>query len=795
MTVRRLLLLLILALSALSCAEETRESRIEAIQQMQANDQYRQSVQVLREMLRETPDDPEINHLYGLSLLSTGRPSLAVWSLRKAANHEDFAVQDGLLLTKALMRGGSAEDAVKAANQVIAYEPENMEALQLRLDANLTAMRNDDALADIDLILEIDPDNLESRIARIRALLTLDRVEDGAAAIEEVNAIVESMEDEEQRSLWLPRVCGGSASFAAERGDPDGAEEVWNDCVTDFPEEVMIANAAVEFFDSRGEYSRSLEIMRKAHELRPSHLPTVMPLVNRLAATGRTQEAEDLLNSTAEQSQNQIRVWLTIANYHEERNEPKKARDALFLALSTMEKAPVDLIGAYADLLIRAGDYEKVEAVFADLKDEPLMLNLLRGRLYLATGNPEKALANLEEGLRLWPSNTAARFLAGQAAEQQGDFNRALQEYMESHRADHSNKEAVMRLTTLLEGMGRGDEALQALNRYNQKKPTDPTPLLAILRISNRYNNEQSFNYAMERLSKIPRQQGAITTELARIRAEGGGPIMGAAMFERSGLDFTLPANSLALDQWVTYLIELKRLRKALNLARTSATAVPQFPSFQEIKGKALIASGAHEQGVKALKKALSLSPERASTLALLAQEQVRLGQAAEAIALYDRATLSDPDEPDYPWRAILLALDEGQTENAQSRLETLTKRHGEFAKANQQLALMILNEEPDRSLELATRAVRFRGGPDALTTLGQVQVQRGEYQKALKALRRSLNTRPNSPSTSYWMAMAHSGMGDSAAARKELSQALESPSFPEQEAAKKQWAQLEASP
>ncbi len=352
-----------------------------------------------------------------------------------------------------------------------------------------------------------------------------------------------------------------------------------------------------------------------------------------------------------------------------------------------------------------------------------------------------------------------------------------------------------MRLTTLLEGMGRGDEALQALNRYNQKKPTDPTPLLAILRISNRYNNEQSFNYAMERLSKIPRQQGAITTELARIRAEGGGPIMGAAMFERSGLDFTLPANSLALDQWVTYLIELKRLRKALNLARTSATAVPQFPSFQEIKGKALIASGAHEQGVKALKKALSLSPERASTLALLAQEQVRLGQAAEAIALYDRATLSEPDEPDYPWRAILLALDEGQTENAQSRLETLTKRHGEFAKANQQLALMILNEEPDRSLELATRAVRFRGGPDALTTLGQVQVQRGEYQKALKALRRSLNTRPNSPSTSYWMAMAHSGMGDSAAARKELSQALESPSFPEQEAAKKQWAQLEASP
>ncbi|MEE3326980.1 MAG: tetratricopeptide repeat protein [Myxococcota bacterium] len=771
----------VLGVGGLHCGEQRDQSaQIERIVDLQSKGRYRESVISLREMLDQSPDDPELNHLYGLALLSTGRPSLAVWSLRKASESEEFAVRDGLLLGRALMRGGSAEDAVAAASRVLEVEPENLEALRLRLEANLGAMKNVDALGDIELILEIEPDDLETHVARIRALLTLDQVEDAAAAIEDVNQRVQNMEDAEMRSLWLPRVCGGSASFADERGDPDGAEGVWNDCLTQFPEETMIVNAAVEFFDSRGEPMRSLEIMRKANELRPKELDSIMPLANRLANMGKPEEAEALLRAAAEESNSPDRIWITIAGFHEERNEPAKARDALYQVLNRKKSAPVDMVGAYADLLIRAGDYDQVEAVLVDLKDEPVMQALLRGRLQLALGNPQEALVNLEEGLRLWPSNTAARYLAGQAAEQLGDYNRALKEYMESHRAEHGNKEPVMRLTQLLEAMGRGEEVLAVLNRYNMKKPSDPEVLLAIVRIGHTHNNEQAFNVAMEKINKIPGQQGAIAAELARLRAQAGGPSVGAAMLERSGLDFTHPSNHQALDQFVTYLIQLNRTPAAINLSGSAARTYPDMAEFHEIHGRALLASGAQAEAREAFEQALIVSPNKASALAKLAALSAAEGNPEAALALYDQATEADPLSADYPWQATRLVMASGKTAEARKRLESLTRLHGEHPEASRQLALILMEEDPDRSLALARQAVRFRGGPTALTTLGQIQLGKGQPERAQKTLNRSLELRPDSPSTRYWLAKAMVAQGDSAAAQESLTQALESPAFPE---------------
>ena len=785
-----------LALTSIHCGQAVdRSAQIERIEELQANGQYREAIASLREMLNADPDDPELNHLYGLSLLSTGRPAMAVWSLRKAAENEEFAVRDGLLLSRALMRGGSAEDAVAAATHVLEIEPENLEALRLRLEANLGAMKNVDALSDIELILEIEPDDLETHVARIRALLTLDQVEDAAVYIEDVNQRVQNMEDTEMRSLWLPRACGGSASFADERGDPDAAEAVWNDCLTKFPEEIMIVNAAVEFFDSRGQPLRSLEIMRKANELRPKDLDSIMPLATRLAAMGKPEEAEELLHAAARESNNPDRIWLTIAGYHEERNEPEKARDALYEVLSKKEQAPVDMIGAYADLLIRAGDYDQVEAVLADLSEEPVMQSLLRGRLQLAMGNPEEALVSLEEGLRLWPSNTAARYLAGQAAEQMGDYNRALQEYLESHRADHGNKETAMRLVVLLEAMGRGEEALAVLNRYNIKKPKDTDILLAIVRIGHKSNNEQAFNVAMEKVSQIPGQQGRVAAELARLRAEAGGPTVGAAMLERSGLDFTHPINHEALDQFVIYLIDLKRTPAAIRLTQSASRTHPNVAEFHEIRGRALLASGATPKARAAFEQALALSPDRASALARLAAISAMEGDPEAAVALYDQAAEADPLSADYPWQAARLVMESGDATGFRNRLESLSRLHGENPEATRHLALILMEEDPDRSLALARQSVRFRGGPEALSTLGRIQLSQGNVERAGKTLNRSLELRPDSPSTRYWLAKSLASQGQSAAAAENLNQALASPSFPERAQAEADLQALQGTP
>jgi predicted Zn-dependent protease len=126
------------ALAGLACGSDP-AARIQEIQTRQQAGEIAQTLEPLREMLEETPDDPELNHLYGVALLGTGQPELAIWPLRKAAQHPDRAIDDGLLLGLALLRGGSAADAVEQALHVRELAPERIDVLRLLLQARLDA--------------------------------------------------------------------------------------------------------------------------------------------------------------------------------------------------------------------------------------------------------------------------------------------------------------------------------------------------------------------------------------------------------------------------------------------------------------------------------------------------------------------------------------------------------------------------------------------------------------------------------------------------------------------------------
>ncbi|MFP6641365.1 MAG: tetratricopeptide repeat protein, partial [Myxococcota bacterium] len=729
--------------------------------------------------------DLEINHLYGLALLVTGRPAMAVWPLRKASLSDEFAVRDGSLLARALLAGGSSDDAINAADRILELEPDNLEMLRLRLEANLESMKNDDALADVDRILALKPDDLPSRLARVKARLNLNQEEEADLAIRDVAETLDRIEDEKLRSRWLPRVCGASATFAHERGDPDGAEAVWADCLAKYPEEKIILLAAMEFFDSLGQPARAVAILRGAQALRPTDMQIVIPLAMRLNATGRQKEADAFLKQATDTNPDNIQTWLSLAKYHDERDEPKEARDAVRQALNRMQDAPVDLVAAYAELLIRSGDFDQLPEVMALLEEEPLMLAMLGGRLELSRGHPTEALVQLEEGLRLWPSSSAARYLAGQAHEQLGNYDAALRQYLEAHRADQANPEATFRLTQLLEDMGRGPEALPVLNRYHRSNPGDSRAPLAILRIGNRSGNRASVNSALRILDQQPYARGFVLAELARVRQRGAGTAAAAAMIEESGLNLTRPSNSEALDQLVQYLAELARTSEGLELAQAAASAWPDSAAFNEIHGRALRASGSPEPARQALEQSLVLEPERASALAELALLTAEQGDSAAAAALYDRAAEAQPDTPDYAWRAVQLVAASGDRADAQRRLENLVRHHGNHTEATQRLALLLVEEDPDRALKLARQAIRFQGGSDALDTLGRIHLQRGEIERATRHLERSLELRPGSASTHFWLGQARAASGDTEAARTEFLEALENPSFPQREQAR----------
>jgi predicted Zn-dependent protease len=95
--------------------------------------------------------------------------------------------------------------------------------------------------------------------------------------------------------------------------------------------------------------------------------------------------------------------------------------------------------------------------------------------------------------------------------------------------------------------------------------------------------------------------------------------------------------------------------------------------------------------------------------------------------------------------------------------------------------------------LALARRAVRVRGGPDALDTLGQIQLARGDAESAARSFGASVRLRPNSPSSQYWLGRALAATDDAEGARRAFEASLAQGAFPEREAAQAELARLDA--
>ena len=109
---RRVSVLVALSTLALACGPGDIESRLAEPRALQAAGQFSESVEPLREILATSPDHPEANYLLGVALVSTGQPSLAVWSLEKAAGTPEYALQAGLLLASTFLSIEAYEDTL-----------------------------------------------------------------------------------------------------------------------------------------------------------------------------------------------------------------------------------------------------------------------------------------------------------------------------------------------------------------------------------------------------------------------------------------------------------------------------------------------------------------------------------------------------------------------------------------------------------------------------------------------------------------------------------------------------------
>jgi tetratricopeptide (TPR) repeat protein len=781
--------LLACALAALACGGDI-ESRMAEVRALQDVGQFSASIEELREILAIAPDLPEASYRLGVALVQTGEPSRAVWALEKAAEADEFAIPASLLLASAHFAAQNYEATVAACDRVLELDPERHAALLMRARGNLGSGRLDAAMADAERLIEALPDDYSVRVLHATVLSDLGRTEEARVATDLVKKI--ALEGGDPANAH--RGCLAPAMFARDNLEDEAlAQELYDDCIERFPTNGFVIGEAIRFYDQIGKRDKATGLARDAVEKAPENLSLRSQLAQRLSNLGEEEEALQVLLDAVE-SFKSAGAWNLLANYYRQQDEPEKALDAIEKVSELAGGGNDQLRFTQADVLIDVGQLERAEEIAAALQ-EPTYAKLLRGRIALERGDAATALQLFDQGIRAWPDNAGARYLAGLAARELGDGERSISELREAVRVDNSATPAAAMLARVYYERGQYAEAIRFARVARRRRGPEAAEVYVIAaRSFSELGKYDDARKTAETIKSLPGEELTAAVELATIERTFNGPDASVAVIEESGLDLSDPANERLLRAWTDNLLEANRAEQALARIDAAIAAHPEVASFQDIRGTVLTRLGRDADARAAYEKSLALDPENAAAWGGLGTLAARGNDLPKAIELYDKASGFAPEASSYPYSAAQLTLAGGDNPAAEKRLREIVRSFPGHAGARNDLAWILAEKgvELDWALALAQEAQRLEPSPEVLDTLGWVRFKRGEMAAAVAALEQAVEARSDSPSIRYRLALALRQSGDQERAREMLQAAIDAGAFPEAEQARRELAQID---
>jgi tetratricopeptide (TPR) repeat protein len=752
--------------------------------------QFTASIEELREILAVAPDLPEATYRLGIALVQTGEPSRAVWALEKASESDEYAIPASLLLASAHFSAQNFEATVDAADRVLELDPERLAALRMRAKGNLGAGRLDEAMRDTERLLETYPDDYSVHVLYATLLADLDRTEEAKTAHDRVKELALASED-----LSIShRGCLAPAMFARDDlEDMDKAEADFADCVERFPTNGFVASEAMKFYDRIGKPEKSTEVIRKAVEQAPENLSLRSHLSTRLRNHGEVEAAEQVLLEAVE-SFRSAGAWNLLAGFYRQEGESAKALEAIEKVAELAGGGTDQLRFTQADVLIDLGELDRAEEIASSL-EEPIYAILLRGRIALEHGDAKAALEFFDQGIRAWPNNAGARYLACRAARALGDRDRAISECREAVRVDNSATPAAELLARIHFEHGDYAEAIRYGRVATKRRGAKLDGIYVVAaRALTELGKYDEARVTLGSLSRMGGQKSLVIIELARVESAESGPAAAVRTIEESGLDLGDLQNANLLRVYADHRIAEGKEELALERIAAAVARHPSEAAYHEMRGLVLTRMDRDQEARSAFEKSAELDPENAGAYAGLATLVARGSEFERAVKLFDKAAGLAPDTGSYAYSAAQLSLVAGNADEAEKRLRDVVSRFPGHAGARNDLAWILAEkgEELDWALALAEDAQRMDPSPDVLDTLGWVHFKRGEMSAAVGVLEQAVEARADSPSIRYRLGIALNKAGDPARAREMLEEAIAAGSFPEAADARRELAQLE---
>jgi tetratricopeptide (TPR) repeat protein len=392
------------------------------------------------------------------------RPKDAIAAYQRATEIEPGDVRTMGALAQALLNDDQLDAALKEYRQIAEADPDDVATMIHIGEIQRRQAKYEDALATIRKALKKEPDNLEAGYNEGLLLDVLGRYSESAQVFEHMVDLTShangayTAEEKNNRGIFLERL----GAVYHEQNKTDQAVAAYQKMVDMGGEQALRGyQGQVDTYRDAKMFDKAVEVSRKAVEANPKERDLKLMLAGELADAGKTDEAVNMAKGLLNNSSDDRKVWLDLAQMYTRMHRWKDAEDALNKAgaLTTKKEDRIYLLFLRGALAERQKRYEPAEEFFRQALDldpsNAMVLNYLGYMLADKGTKLPEALKMIRKAVEEEPMNGAYLDSLGWAYFKMGQYELAEENLRQAVERDQTDPTVHEHLGDLYEKTGR----------------------------------------------------------------------------------------------------------------------------------------------------------------------------------------------------------------------------------------------------------------------------------------------------------------------------------------------------
>lgn len=745
-------------------------------------------IDYLTEIIRSNPDNP--------GFLAARAQFLTLNNYLLSAREDFYSVYERdyrpvevlTVLSDIEQERGNLQEAAELMEQAISLSPED-DALWFR-KARLDLKRRDisEAGKSCSKAIALNPDHLDYLKLYTEILIYLKKKAELEQHVLEVYR-------KYPENAW---VALRYSTLIIEKGDIDRAKEVLFRALEANPTDKLLLFQLGTIYSAEKEWEKAETYFIRGLESDPNSTWAMIQLSKVYLQAGKIEDAVIYLEQARAEETTDSFVYETLARIYNRKNDTFEAERVILDGLAIDDENKT-LILEYANILEKRGKEKETTKAYEEAlqqdPDNPYILGKL-GNLYRAAGKYEIALEVLEKAIGLSSKSTWIRAYYIETLSDMESWQAALNEIEELLKIMPDDywayaKKAMILFETgkleaaldsihtsirlradarwlkeiegrILEGLKRYQEAETAFKEMLETSPENTYVLMRLAYVQVHTDKKEALKAIRESLNldDFDLRTIELYLYLTDRASEYWGFTPGSLEYEtyesivkkqsakvETGLDRLEREGSVHVPFLRYYNNLLRGERDPKNRVSLNVEDADTKWHFYYL-GVDSLRNENFEQAKKYMEKALALSDQNPWIMVKLGYVYQQLKQHEKAVD-YLNKFLQQKDDNEYLWVRLRLALNYDlarQYRKSEREYKRILEKRPDDNVALNNLAWMYLNARDeelhklDEALDLAMRAVNLQPSSANLDTLAEAYYQKGEYEKALRAIEKALD-------------------------------------------------------